>query len=464
MKLKKDYRLSNSNAILYIKVEMLFGYYTYVLQGENLSKSLNQLAIFYGDNGVGKSTILNMIFYLLNSTYSSGCKSQLAKIKFKSFVVRLANDFEIHAVRKGSNLIGSFDFFIRGNNIKTKRIFLRADDQNVIQVSNDVKTESVYKEVLEIIGKLNIKIFYITDDREIMNSLTYGVYDGMESLRLNPTNLKLSNSYFNERFEEKIKKKQRELLNAVENFDTWIKNKVYVAANKGDKNTNAIYTDLIKKIANPIEKEKYLVKIKKDELVNDIRSLEQKSLVYEKLGLLPAFRNTEVVSLIDNLSGEKLKTVLKILEPYVEGLKTKLEILSKYMNIISSLKNIVDQYFINKKISYTMQKGLVIRHSNNEVLDLTMLSSGETQLLNLLLNTIIASDEATLFIIDEPEISLNVKWQRKLLETLLNFNQDGKIQFLIATHSIELLSSYDNNVLRLVNLNDKKNGRKKKNL
>ena len=78
-----------------------------------------------------------------------------------------------------------------------------------------------------------------------------------------------------------------------------------------------------------------------------------------------------------------------------------------------------------------------------------MLSSGEKQLLLLFINTITATDQATIFIIDEPEISLNIKWQRMLLKTLLKFSARNYVQFIIATHSIELLAPNSTNVIKL---------------
>ena len=55
--------------------------------------------------------------------------------------------------------------------------------------------------------------------------------------------------------------------------------------------------------------------------------------------------------------------------------------------------------------------------------------------------------------IDEPELSLNIKWQRKLLSELLFFIGDSKVQYLFATHSIELLTQHKENVIKLDNKN-----------
>jgi ABC-type glutathione transport system ATPase component len=78
-----------------------------------------------------------------------------------------------------------------------------------------------------------------------------------------------------------------------------------------------------------------------------------------------------------------------------------------------------------------------------------MLSSGEGQLLFLLASTIVARERSSLFMIDEPELSLNVAWQRQLVKSLLELTRDSSVQFVLATHSIELLTRYSEFVLDL---------------
>jgi ABC-type glutathione transport system ATPase component len=53
--------------------------------------------------------------------------------------------------------------------------------------------------------------------------------------------------------------------------------------------------------------------------------------------------------------------------------------------------------------------------------------------------------------IDEPEISLNVKWQRQLVQALLDITESANIQFIFASHSMELLAQHMSRVVKLVN-------------
>lgn len=61
------------------------------------------------------------------------------------------------------------------------------------------------------------------------------------------------------------------------------------------------------------------------------------------------------------------------------------------------------------------------------------LSSGEKQLLLLLLKALNHSEHPTIFLLDEPEISLHLAWQEKLLDALHQINPDSQI--IVVTHS-----------------------------
>jgi predicted ATP-binding protein involved in virulence len=76
-------------------------------------------------------------------------------------------------------------------------------------------------------------------------------------------------------------------------------------------------------------------------------------------------------------------------------------------------------------------------------------SSGERQLVLLLSNTILARDTAGIFLIDEPELSLNVKWQRNLVSALLRCSEGSRIQYVLASHTLELITQHKRDAIRL---------------
>ena len=61
------------------------------------------------------------------------------------------------------------------------------------------------------------------------------------------------------------------------------------------------------------------------------------------------------------------------------------------------------------------------------------LSSGEKQMLVILLTVLVENEEPYVLFMDEPEISLHVEWQQRLIETILNLNPN--VQIILTTHS-----------------------------
>ena len=61
------------------------------------------------------------------------------------------------------------------------------------------------------------------------------------------------------------------------------------------------------------------------------------------------------------------------------------------------------------------------------------LSSGEKQMLVILLTVLVENGEPYVLFMDEPEISLHIEWQQRLIETILNLNPN--VQIILTTHS-----------------------------
>ncbi|MCK4493196.1 MAG: ATP-binding protein [Methylococcales bacterium] len=65
------------------------------------------------------------------------------------------------------------------------------------------------------------------------------------------------------------------------------------------------------------------------------------------------------------------------------------------------------------------------------------LSSGEKQLLIILLTVLIQDNKPSILFMDEPEISLHIEWQRKLITYIRELNPN--VQLIIATHSPDII-------------------------
>jgi predicted ATPase len=65
------------------------------------------------------------------------------------------------------------------------------------------------------------------------------------------------------------------------------------------------------------------------------------------------------------------------------------------------------------------------------------LSSGERQIMIVLTFLAFLAGDNSIFVIDEPELSLHIRWQSYLIEALQNLRPDG-CQIVIATHAPEI--------------------------
>lgn len=101
---------------------------------------------------------------------------------------------------------------------------------------------------------------------------------------------------------------------------------------------------------------------------------------------------------------------------------------------INRFVDTINKYFNDKEMIYDeVNPKIYIRSKrSNKVIELNTLSSGEKQLISIL-SLIYLESQKYAVIFDEPELSLSTEWQEKLLPDLMN---SGNCEFLLAaTHS-----------------------------
>ncbi len=74
---------------------------------------------------------------------------------------------------------------------------------------------------------------------------------------------------------------------------------------------------------------------------------------------------------------------------------------------------------------------------DKEVINAYQLSSGEKQLLIILLTVLVQDNKPFILLMDEPEISLHFEWQENLINYIRELNPN--VQLIIATHSADLI-------------------------
>ena len=110
-------------------------------------------------------------------------------------------------------------------------------------------------------------------------------------------------------------------------------------------------------------------------------------------------------------------------------------------------EDIVNSFLEDKTIAVDESDGLKIESSSKSQLNWRDLSSGEKQILILLTEVLLKVDEPVVYIADEPELSLHVTWQEKLLESIVTLG--GQKQIIVATHSPDIVGKFRDNVITL---------------
>lgn len=137
----------------------------------------------------------------------------------------------------------------------------------------------------------------------------------------------------------------------------------------------------------------------------------------------------------------------------MEGEKPDLNKMRGLTAILKKLNDTVNDLFAPKKTFNDKVGDVYFTLNDKEKTKITLgkLSSGEKQLLILLFSTIIENYADCITFWDEPEVSLHIEWQRKLIRVIRQLNPN--MQLIIATHSPSILfEGWENRVLNIEEL------------
>lgn len=122
---------------------------------------------------------------------------------------------------------------------------------------------------------------------------------------------------------------------------------------------------------------------------------------------------------------------------------------------LTEITEIANSFFneSNKLIRIGANGTINVDWSNKEI-STRNLSSGEIQLIVIIIHLVFCENrkESTVFVIDEPELSLHISWQEKFVDALIKASPST--QFILATHSPAIISKleYEKNCVYLKNV------------
>ncbi len=96
--------------------------------------------------------------------------------------------------------------------------------------------------------------------------------------------------------------------------------------------------------------------------------------------------------------------------------------------------------FANKSVEISPQHGFMFKSDKGDILKTHQLSSGEQNEIVMLYRLVYEVPDQSLLLIDEPENSLHVAWQKTIVDDMKEIASVKRLQIIIATHSPSIVS------------------------
>lgn len=428
------------------KINGLFGFRNVEINFED------NIKILIGENGFGKTTVLNSLYYLLNGKYI-----KLSKIEFESIELFFTN--ERHIQFSKSNLDDYVNYLDNDNRRLPSSIALMLEKLDLSEF--DDFNKDAEKKILNYVKDNKIRQF--APDRimaiEIFRFITerpnFEVFDKMDNIR---QELKFSILYLPtyRRVEEDLK-----------NLGVFEERGIH------RRDTRGYYTQSYNmELADELDDEETLIHFGMNDVKQKIKSIKQeieRSTItgFSKLTgqMLSHFLHTtsndfnkiesldkNTIRIIlhrvgDNISKKDKESILNLLDKKTE-LSNKSDLvffIFKLIDIYNAHKHLDDkmkkfrdvcnQYLFDKEVVYdeSLVDLYICRKNTEEKVEIDKLSSGEKQIVSIFSKIYLEKNEILIVLFDEPELSLSLPWQKRLLPDII---ESGKCKFLLAvTHS-----------------------------
>jgi predicted ATP-binding protein involved in virulence len=180
------------------------------------------------------------------------------------------------------------------------------------------------------------------------------------------------------------------------------------------------------------------------ELRRKLEELDQKRRALMTAGIL----DTDIESV--TLAGRAIEgAVAKVLEIYAQDNEEKLTVFDKLLAKIRVFLDLVNARFLDKHLQIDRKSGFKVITSADVEVPLSRLSSGEQHQLVIVFDLLFDVEENSLILIDEPELSMHVLWQKTFIEGLQRMISLNPFDVILATHSPVLIARHNEMIVEL---------------
>lgn len=421
-----------------IEIDDLFGEHKVRLQAA--SSSDPRIIVLFGNNGAGKTTVLNIVRSLLASEEFGGHRTRLTRAPFNRASVHFSGGGYVEA-KKLEGIYGGFDLVVR-RSAESEPIALKIRPRHGRVAADDFEQaqRTRFHRVLKEISAIVPNVTYL-DDRRTFPAPNLGSMAGGVLTRIMPDGTKISTTTDSERIDGDADPVQAGL----EEFVHSVRREALLLSKRGDQDAQSIYTSLVKGVASfPTNRG-----FNKEDLYQKLVQLESRSEALAAYGLFSKVNHAEMLDALRQAEGAGAEMAGAVIGPYVDSLSARLvalETLHKEMN--SWIENL-NSFIRPKTFEFKISEGFKIVSSSGNHLPISVLSSGERHLLHMMTRAFLLRSSGGLLIIDEPELSLNWTWQRTLISSLTSAFGSAGCQLLVASHSLEICSQYQNDLMEL---------------
>ena len=181
---------------------------------------------------------------------------------------------------------------------------------------------------------------------------------------------------------------------------------------------------------------------------------DQKTYDSEREKLIIRAKELELLGLIPHIDIKPYDEAnAKMLTAYIVAQNEKMDFYNTLLSKIHLFYKLVEERgFVNKKMSVTVKDGFRFRADGNGFIDLSLLSSGEQNEVVMLYTLVFSVGDDSMLLIDEPENSLHVLWQKKFMRTIEEVSAVKNLFVIVATHSPQIIGTRWENCCDLTEL------------
>ncbi len=143
----------------------------------------------------------------------------------------------------------------------------------------------------------------------------------------------------------------------------------------------------------------------------------------------------------------KIKRVIEKAEKIENSKKRAMKPMEDFLDTVNLF---IGAPFNSKGINIERDGTVVLKTSSNKRISIYDLSSGEKQIITFFAYLVfgLPNTNQSIFIVDEPELSLHLNWQRKFVDSIMSINKN--VQLIFATHSPEMIGKHRNKAVKLL--------------